>query len=322
MLRSRNERLRLGVLPLSALLIATTGCFGGAADRGAPTGAFTGTATFTLTFEGRVRNYELHVPATLNGAPAPLLIQLHGGGGNGQRINGLTRFAELGDRQGFVTVAPSGVDKGWNDGRSDLATTAVDEQVDDVGFIAAVIDQVASVFPIDRTRVYAVGISNGAMMTGRLACELSDRLAGVAMVAGTAAADAASWCHPSRPVPMLQIHGTEDPIVPYRGGTVKALGTQRGKVLGVDALAELWRSLDGATSAPTSTTMGPDVTVRGWGGPTPQSDLVFYRVEGAGHTWPGGMQYLPQFVIGSTTNTFDATTTIWQFLSTHRLNTG
>jgi len=120
-------------------------------------------------------------------------------------------------------------------------------------------------------------------------------------------------------MPVLEIHGTDDPLVPYAGGTVlPQLGDGRGDVIGVDAWASFWAAND-AAAGPATTTLGSDTTVRTWHGAQPSSDVVFYRVEGAGHTWPGGSQYLPKLIIGRTSDTFDASEVIWSFLSAHRL---
>ena len=182
----------------------------------------------------------------------------------------------------------------------------------------ALIDQVSGQVGIDPDRVYVTGMSNGAIMSGRIACQMSDRIAAVAQVAGTVAVDIAPTCEPGRPVPILEIHGTDDPLVPYDGGTVAAMLGGRGDVIGVDAWASFWVANDSAAEQP-ETTLGTDTTIRTWKGATPASDVVFYRVDGAGHTWPDGMQYLPKLIIGPTTHTFDASEVIWAFLSAHRL---
>jgi polyhydroxybutyrate depolymerase len=269
--------------------------------------------------DGRPRRYRIHVPPVLP-VGAPLVVQLHGGGGNGMGLDRLTRFQPLGDQERFAVVAPSGFNRHWNDGRVADAIGPSGE-VDDVGFIAALIDVVAAWLPINRRRVYVVGISNGAMMAARLAAEVPDRIAAFAQVAGTVAADAPTWWHPDRPVPLIQIHGTEDRLVPYGGGAVQVRrrrGPDPGRVLGVDEWAQLVVGHNRATG-PEVSALPPDVTVRTWRGPTAQSDVQFWRVAGGGHTWPGGVQYLPVGIIGPTSATFDATAAIWRFLSAHIL---
>ncbi len=285
-----------------------------------PAGSTTpGTWTYKFEFGGTERSYVLHVPKSLDATrPVPLLMELHGGGGSGDRIDGLTGFFALADREGFVVAAPSGIGRAWNDGREEKAGAT--GGADDVGFLSAVIDRVESQASIDARRVYVTGMSNGAIMSGRLACQLSDRIAAVAQVAGTAAVSVAASCDPGRPVPILEIHGTADPLVPYGGGTVASMLGGRGDVVSVDGWAAAWVARNGDDATPQTTIIGSDTTVRTWHGATPRSDVVFYRVNGAGHTWPGGSQYLPRLIIGTTSDSFDASDVIWAFLSAHRLS--
>jgi polyhydroxybutyrate depolymerase len=277
-----------------------------------------GTTTYSFAHDGQTRVYNLHVPPSLDRAVAvPLVVELHGGGGSGDNIDGLTGFYALADRTGFVVAAPSGLGKSWNDGR--LETSASSGGADDVGFLSEMIDRIAGQVAIDRGRVYVAGISNGAIMAGRLACELPDRFAAVAQVAGTASVQIAARCNPGRPIPILEIHGTADPLVPYSGGTVAAqFKGGRGQVVGVDQWASYWVANNADIPEAQVSSLGSDTTVRAWRGNSPQSDVIFYRVDGAGHTWPGGKQYLPKLLIGTTTRSFDATTTIWQFFAGHR----
>ena len=280
-----TQRFRPAIVLTGAALaaaVALAGCGHGPVPLGSasPSPAPAGTTSYSFDHDGLKRTYNLHVPAGLDRTKTvPLVIELHGGGGDGNHIDGLTGFYALADREGFVVAAPSGADKGWNDGRVDPKTSST---ADDVGFLAEMIDRIEAQVPIDPRRVYA--------------------------------------CHPARPVPVLEIHGTADPLVPYAGGTVvPQLGDGRGQVVGVDAWSAFWAANNSAGTPPATTSIGTDTTVRTWHGATPQSDVVFYRVEGAGHTWPGGSQYLPKLIIGSTSKSFDASEVIWQFLSGHRL---
>jgi polyhydroxybutyrate depolymerase len=254
---------------------------------------------------------------------APLVIQLHGGGGNGHGLDRLTRFHTLADQERFAVLSPSGVNRRWNDGRAirGARPAAPAAGADDVGFIAALIDCVAGWLPVDRRRVYVVGISNGAMMAARLASQIPDRIAAYAQVAATVAIDAPNWWHPDRPVPFINIGGTADPIVPYLGGEVRGGRRDRpdlGRVLAVDQWAALLAAHNHSIG-PETHALPPDLSVRTWRGQTPQGDLEFWRVDGGGHTWPGGIQYLPARIIGTTSATFDATTAIWRFFQPRAL---
>src|SRR3990172_834937 len=159
-----------------------------------------GTYLATIDHGGRVRRYLLHVPpAAKDLQPLPLVVLLHGGGGPGDRIDDLTGMIAIADREGFLVALPDGVDKNWNDGRDDVRSTAHRENVDDVGFIRAMIDDVAAKTPVEARRVYAAGISNGAMMSSRLACEASDLIAAVGLVVGTAPEGFEETCRPLLP---------------------------------------------------------------------------------------------------------------------------
>jgi len=304
-----------------AIALAAAACARGSTSPASesPAPAPAGTTSYSFDRGGLTRTYYLHVPPTLSRTvPAPLLIELHGGGGTARELDKLTGFYAMADREGFVVAAPSGNNDYWNDGRG--ANERASGNADDVGFISEMIDRIEKQLTIDPERVYVTGISNGAIMSGRLACQLSDRIAAFAQVAGTVAVETSSSCRPERAVPLLEIHGTADPLVPYAGGTVAPQdGEGRGRVVSVDAWAAFWVANNSAAPDAVTTTIGSDTTVRTWRGATSRSDVVFYRVEGAGHTWPGGSQYLPKLVVGSTTRSFDATEVIWQFLSAHRL---
>lgn len=262
-----------------------------------------GTTSFTMEHDGVARSYALHVPPSLDRAkPVPLLVELHGGGGSGETIDATTGFYAIADREGFVVAAPSATGLNWNDGRVFISNET--GGVDDVGYLAAMIDRIEMQVEIDPARVYVVGFSNGAIMTGRLACQLSDRFAAFAQVSGTAAVLVASTCRPGRAVPIMEIHGTADTTVPYKGGTVAPQLGGRGQVVGVDNWASSWVANNSASPQPQTSTAGA-VSIRTWHGSSPQSDVVFYRIEGGGHTWPPATQGL------------GASDTIWRFLSAH-----
>src|SRR5581483_5554966 len=160
----------------------------------------------------------------------------------------------------FLLAFPDGVDKNWNDGRPDVDSKAHKENVDDVGFISALIDDVGAKLPLDSARVYATGISNGAIMSTRLACELAGRIAAVGLVVGTAPQGFQSTCEPGRPVPVIAFLSRDDPLVPFEGGEIRAiLGlVKRGRVVGARELQTFWIRNDGCTGAPITEQL-PDV---------------------------------------------------------------
>jgi polyhydroxybutyrate depolymerase len=232
----------------------------------------------------------------------------------------MTGFAALAEEAGFALAIPAALGEIWTDGRN---ASGRGEYPNDIGYLTAVIDASIARLHIDPARIYVVGMSNGAAMAGRLACAIADRIAGLAQVAGTAGVTVGTGYRPSRPVPVLNIHGTVDKIAPYEGGYRRGLRARivmrraSEPAIGVEDWARFWVAANGASPTATINQIPPDTTVRTWRGQSPSSDVVFYRVEGAGHTWPGSRVPLPAFIFGRTCRTFDATRVIWEFLAAH-----
>lgn len=279
-----------------------------------------GSHTISLVHDGRERPYLLHVPP--QPAPAggwPLVLELHGRGIDAIRFDRMTGFTALSDEAGFVVVAPSAVDEIWNDGRDQLA--AEHRAPDDVLYLDAVLYDAIGRLPIDERRVYAVGMSNGASMAGRLACERSERIAAFAQVAATVPNVISDSCRPSRPVAVLQIHGSADPYWRYEGGDggglrKRVLLRAHWPTVGVDDWARFWLQANGASENPEMLIVSEDTRARIWHGPEPSSDVIFYRIDGGGHTWPGATP-LPRFLFGRTSTTFNATSVVWDFFASH-----
>ncbi len=280
-----------------------------------------------LMHGGLRRGYVGHVGVSCDSrVPAPLVIVLHGGGGTGAGMIKLTGFNAVADREGFVVVYPDGVERHWNDGRGVEWYRAHTQEIDDVGFISALIDELSRKLNIDASRVYATGISNGGMMSYRLGCELSDRIAAIAAVTASLAVDMVKEWSPSRPVPVLIIAGTADPLVPWGGGEIRFGGRTFGTVVSVPDTVKFWVEKNGCMTTPVvrrlpdsdpddGTSVRREAYSRCRGG----AEVVLYVVEGGGHTWPGGLQYLPERTIGKTSREFNASEVIWQFFRTHSL---
>lgn len=267
------------------------------------------------------RPYLLRRPsAAAAGDPVALVVQLHGRGISAEQFDKWTRFGELAAQHGFALAMPSAHREIWNDGR----LPSVDLP-DDVDYILAVIADARRRVNVDPARIYVFGMSNGASMVGRLLCDGVGPIAAVAQVSGTLGADLAAGCRWELPVPVLQIHGTRDPVSPYAGGTATGLiqrlaliGRPRPRpILGVEAWARLCVAANGASDVPETSQLGGDVTIRTWHGATPRSDVVFTRVTDGGHTWPGNKSYVPRLILGVTNKTFDATGFIWDFFTSH-----
>ena len=313
---------RLGSLLVLALWLAPWGALGCSRRLGSRSAEL----DRTIVVDGRKRSFSLHVPAGHSVGALPLVIVLHGGGGTARGMRQQTRgkLDELSDRDGFVVAYPDGVGKHWNDGRLPGEDEASREHVDDVAFLAAMIDAVGRELSIDPKRVFATGISNGGMMSYRLACDLSARIAAIAPVVASMSPVVVEGCHPGRPVPVLAINGTSDPLVPWEGGQVHFGAKMLGEVLPVRKTVEHWARLDSCHSPPVDRDLpdrdpsdGVRAHVHEWGGCAPGADVVLYELEGGGHTWPGGEQYLPSTVVGPVCRDFDASEVAWEFFQRH-----
>ena len=267
---------------------------------------------------GLHRSYRVHAPRKRPGA-LPLV--------KGLKMEQVSQLDRAADRHGFIVVYPDAiysprpVERQWADGRG--TTKASRDGVDDVAFIAALIDRVEKDYSIDPTRIYATGISNGGFMAYRLACELSDRIAAIAPVAATMPTAEAPSCKPTRPLAVLDIHGTDDPLVPYTGGEVH--GGSGGSISSVADTMKMWAAIDRCAETPIKSDVpdrAPDDGMRThrdvYEHCAPGVGVVLYTVEHGGHTWPGG-GHMDESYVGPTTRDFDASELIWDFFALHAL---
>ncbi len=267
----------------------------------------------TLTLGGELRSYWLYMPGGLEKSkPVPLLMVLHGSAGSGEDMMTVTQrgFERLADKEKFIAVYPDALERRWNEQGG---------TVDDVGFLLAIVDKMVADGLVDKNRVYVTGISNGGMMAQRLACEQADRVAGIATVAGGLPEPMQVTCKPARPLPVLIVHGTEDPIVPWAGGAVAGF-EEFGKVISAHETARFWaaknqcRGLKRVWSEPDRDLRdGTRVKLEVFASCPAGAAVKLAVIEGGGHTWPGGYQYLPERFIGRTSQDVDANTMIWNF---------
>jgi len=281
----------------------------------------------TLTHQGRVRTYRILRPkAWSKEKRVHLVLALHGGGGTAQQLDRSTN-GQLGreaDKRGWIVVCPQGVAKGWNDGRP--LTSRRDRRrkgVDDVAFLGALIDEMHKTWNIDRSRVYATGISNGGFMSFRLGLELSSKIAAIAPVTANLA-KVHDGKKPTHPVGLLVINGTADPLVPYEGGHVQVFGRKRGAIHSTDESVNRWAAFNGcgkvskavalADAAPKDGTRAYRSTWSGCGA----FSVVLIRIQGGGHAWPGGTQYLSPRLVGRVCSDFEAVPLMFDFFARHR----
>lgn len=274
--------------------------------------------------DARERSYILHRPLTPAPGPRPLVFALHGGGGSARNMIDLTggRLNALADRDGFYVVYPDGVENGWNDGRRDIQSIAHRENIDDVGFLRGLVAALGAEFSIDARRIAVAGISNGGMMSYRLACEAPEfRLA--VPVASQISALLAPECRPPRPITVVMINGEEDPIVPYAGGPIRLFSwtRSRGEVLSTDATYALWMKWNACAPAAAEQALpdrdpadGTRAFVRRSGSCAGGVQTILYRIQGGGHAWPGGWAYLSEGLIGRTSRDLDVSELIAELL--------
>lgn len=284
------------------------------------------TARKSIVSGGSERAYLIHLPAA--SAPAPLVIAFHGGYASPAHMQRLTGFDELADQEGFIVVYPEGLNRHWNDGRgnarhSDEARAGSRFSYgDDVRFVRDLVENLQSEHHIDQKRIFATGISNGGMFCYRVAAEMSDVLAAIAPVAGGMGAEVAAHFAPAQPVSVLHIHGTADSYVPYSGGPLLE-GRLPGTVVAADRSVQMWVEFDkcqaGAAISQLPASSSADlcrVTVEAHGGGVDGTEVVLYRIEDGGHTWPN-MKMNTNQALGRVCRDFDATATIWRFFGAH-----
>lgn len=204
----------------------------------------------SLVHDGLMRSFRVYVPPSYDpsgGTLAPVVLLLHGGFGSGAQIESSSRILEVADANGFIVVSPDGVAgpggvRTWNGGG--CCGYAVTNNIDDVGFMSALVDRLEANLCLDRRRTYAAGMSNGAIMSHRLACDLAGRIRAVGSVSGAMMADP---CAPVRPLPVIEIHGTGDLNVPYDGGM--GCGAAGVPFPSVDETVSGWRARDGCSGA-------------------------------------------------------------------------
>lgn len=287
--------------------------------------------THKLRHGGYERVYRVYAPANLDKAKKyPLLFVLHGGGGSGRSMKRLARgsFERLADAGGALLAYPDGLDGHWNDYRGDESRKAQRENVDDAAFLSAAAGEIIKIYQADPARVYAAGISNGAMMSYALACRAADRFAAVAPVAGAMPERLAPDCKPGRPVPVLIMNGTEDKLVHWEGGHVTGpFGRKKlGRVLSAERSRDFWLSNNSCDPAKKAESVlnadpkdGTSVMREVYAACAAGAAVEFLRIDGGGHTWPGGLQYRSQAVIGRTSRELDAAAEIWKFVTKYSL---
>jgi polyhydroxybutyrate depolymerase len=318
--------IKLAVLLVTAILLDGMTAIITQAASTMPTKMRPGDHTLELTHHGLKRHPVVHVPPLpTRKTPVPVVIMFHGGGGKAR--GAMRRPAGPPNRTRKTLVVLPGVcrairrrgsfvsnPQSWNDGSQRAIVAASLKNIDDVGFVNAMLDDLGMKFRIDPHRLYATGFSNGASMTFRVGRELSARLAAIAPVAGS------DWLEqpaPAQSLSLLYLTGTADPLNPLEGGEITLGGKPAGNKPPVREFIDKWVKMLGCVSEPKTIYERDGVKGLAYITCRDQAEVVFYTVAGMGHFWPGGMSHLPERVIGKSFNKISATDVIWEFFQQH-----
>jgi polyhydroxybutyrate depolymerase len=285
-----------------------------------------GDYSFTLKHDGADRSYLVHMPPqAASGTPLPVVLNFHGAGSNGKMQERYSRMDEAADRDGFIAVYPNGSGRfshlTWNAGF--CCAYAMTHLIDDVGFVMALLEDLAARTPIQARRVYATGISNGGMMSYRLAAQASTHIAAIAPVAG---AMVTKTFMPKHPTPIMAFNSVDDPLLRYAGGYATSLTSLFRRNLGnpgVEKVLAKWREFDrcpenpqvGAplTGKPGEGETGNTATRYAWSPCANGTEIVLWKLTGAGHVWPGGLRNVVPHMLGPSTKLIDANEEMWRF---------
>ncbi len=314
----RMNRL-LALIVLGAVLVLSA-CSGESATRDSTTppdvtgepsltaatiaSATSGVTRGTLRHDGLERTYRLFAPQNAT-TPMPLVVGLHGGLGSGEQFAANSHFETEAEREGFIAVFPDGVSRTWNGGN--CCGQAASRDIDDVGFLAALIEHLANALPIDRARVFVAGHSNGGIMAFRFGCERPDLVKAVGSVAGSLEVSA---CNAATGTSLIAVHGDADQSHPLDGGQ----GPR--SIAGIDFVSqerslELWSVGMECEAEPEHSVAGA-ITTTTWANCRDGSRATLMVVAGADHPWPGGVGGRPE-AQGRTSSAIDATTALWAF---------
>lgn len=266
----------------------------------------------TIVHDNLDRSYILYVPSSYTpGVAAPLVLNFHGYTSNDLQQMIYGDFRPIADTAGFLLVHPMGTldtqgQTYWNSGWGGT--------VDDIGFTAALIDSISAQYSVNANRIYSTGMSNGGFMSYTLACELSDRIAAIASVTGTMNANQSVSCNPQHPMPVMEIHGTADNVVPYNGIP--------NVMASIDNVLDYWVNFNSCDVTPIESAV-PNISITDnctathfrYGNGTNGVEVEHYRINNGAHTWPGA-----SLTIGVTNHDISASKKIWEFFSQYDLN--
>jgi polyhydroxybutyrate depolymerase len=299
----------LVTIPLIALMIADS------------TSLKPGDHTRSIEVDKQARTYLVHIPKSYGGSkPIPLILAFHGGASDAAQMVHFSGLNEKSESAGFVVVYPNGTGirervLTWNGGN--CCGYAMLNNVDDVAFTRELLDDLEKLVRIDRKRVYATGMSNGAIMAYRLASELSERIAAIAPVAGPMGTET---CTPKRPVSVIHFHGTDDEFAPFNGGKGKR-SVSGTNFYSVEHSIRAWVKANGCPEEPVFSNFtneaqdGTTVARTVYGPGKDGAEVFLVTIKGGGHTWPGRTPRL--YFLGKSTKNISANDLMWEFFEKH-----
>jgi len=263
-----------------------------------PCGMPSNVARVDFSHEGRSRGAEISLPNSYNGQSTPVVINFHGRNSTVNQHRLMTQMDADATSLGFIAVYPEGIGNTFNAGL--CCGEAQSQNINDVDYTRVLVDELAKELCIDRSKMYATGLSNGGYMTQRLACEAPDLFAGYASIAGLLVAPA---CTPSEPKPIVHFHGTADAIVPYDGNAFLQSAQQT---------MDGWAARNGCNGTTSEVFSQGDASCVAYDGCPMGAEVELCTIDGGGHTWPGGF---PVPALGSTSTDISANQYMWQFFA-------
>ena len=276
------------------------------------------------------RTFYIHLPTNFDELELPpVVLVLHGSGkADGYKTADHTGYNQIADREGFIAVYPNGIDSQWNDGRGvTFRRKKSNENIDDVGFISALIEHLIENYKGNRARIYITGLSNGGMMTLRLGCEIASKLAAIAPVIANMPERISNDCKPDASLPVLIMNGTADPLVPWDGGPIKIFRKEYRTVLSTENTVRFWVEHNKCYEEPV-TVLLPDINkdddsyikVVTYGSVPIDVEVILYAIVSGGHNFPGANTPELKFFLGNKNNDIIGSEIIWEFFNNYTKN--
>jgi len=275
-----------------------------------------------FSHENYIRNVVFHIPKKLRKRKRSIVLCLHPGDETPESFTRITKrgFDKLSEQNNFIVGYPEALNKYWNDARVDSISLSHYNEIDDVGFLEKVMEYAIDSFRIDPGQIFVAGLSEGGLMTFRLACEIPEKIKGFATVAASMSLDQLVECRADTTISLMAINGTRDPVLPYDGGQIMIDEVESGSVLPIEDALEFWVKENGCEEKFSTKDMANRDTFDETRSEKFTYDncknnrkIVLVKVNNGGHTWPGGRQYEGQKNIGKTSRDFDASVEIWKF---------